>query len=412
VPETPQSSPVPPEGPEGSAGGPSGARADRRRESRRRRRKRILIGAAAGMVLVLLAIGGLAWWAYDRLNGNIKTDDFAAKLGDQGRPPATKALNILLVGTDSRAGANAEYGDSEPGNSQRSDTTVLLHIPEGRKAALGVSFPRDLMVDVPACPKADGTQSSAYFGMFNSAMETGGTACTVKTVEQLTGVRVDHQITVDFTGFKKLVDALGGVPIHLDKPIDDKAAKLDLPAGDVTLNGEQALGFVRARKSIGDGSDIQRIERQQLFMTAMVHKVKTESLLTSPTRLYGILDSATRAITTDPGLGSLSDLYDLLNSLKGLPENAVQFETTPITTYDPDPNRVALVRPEADVLFARLRDESAAIATPEQSAGSSGAPATPDPSGTAASTGPSEAPATRGSSGAPPTGADGNAGSR
>ncbi|MGR7003365.1 hypothetical protein ACU686_44330 [Yinghuangia aomiensis] len=104
------------------------------------------------MALVMLAIGGLAWWAYDRLNGNIKTDDFAAKLGDQGRPP-TKALNILLVGTDSRAGANAEYGDSELGNSQRSDTTVLLHIPEGRKAALGVNSRATSWWTCPPAPR-------------------------------------------------------------------------------------------------------------------------------------------------------------------------------------------------------------------------------------------------------------------
>jgi LCP family protein required for cell wall assembly len=319
---------------------------------------------------------------YATLNGNIKTDDFAAKLGgDKNRPPATNALNLLLVGSDSRAGANAEYGDASAGDSQRSDTTILLHVPEGRKTALGVSFPRDLMVNVPACQQPNGTMSKPYFGMFNSAMEVGGTACTIKTVEQLTGVRVDHQITVDFTGFKKLVDALGGVPIHLDQPIDDKAAKLDLPAGDITLNGEQALGFVRARKSLGDGSDIQRIQRQQLFLTALVHKVKNESLLTTPTRLYGILDAATKAITTDPGIGSLGNLYDLMTSLKGIPESAVRFDTVPVTTYQPDPNRVALVRPEADVLFARLRDESAAVVPTAPPS------ATPSGSSTGSSTG-------------------------
>ncbi|MEU8132830.1 LCP family protein [Streptodolium elevatio] len=375
----------PPATADGTGNGPDperNSRVGRRRTGRRRRRRRILIGIAAGLAVLLLAAGGLAWWAYERLNGNIKTEDFAAKLGDdKNRPVATNALNILLVGTDTRAGENAQYG-SDPGDTQRSDTTVLLHVPEGRKSALGVSFPRDLMVAVPSCQKGDGTMSRAYFGMFNSAMEVGGTACTIKTVEQLTGVRVDHQITVDFTGFKKLVDAMGGVPIHLDQPIDDKAAKLQLPAGDVTLNGEQALGFVRARKSIGDGSDLQRIERQQLFMTAMVAKVKNESLLTSPTRLYGILDAATKAITTDPALGTLRDLYDLLNSLKNIPQNAVKFETVPITTYAPDPNRLALVRPEADVQFARLRDESAAVVPDDAgpnagSTGTSGAATSP-----------------------------------
>lgn len=312
------------------------------------------------MAFVLLLAGGIGWWVYQRLDGNIKTEDFAAKLGDNGRPLPTGALNILLVGTDTRAGENAAYG-SDGGDSQRSDTTILLHVPEGRRNALGVSFPRDLMVDVPACQKPDGGTAEPYFGMFNSAMSVGGVACTVSTVEHLTGVRVDHQITVDFVGFKKLVDALGGVPIHLDQPIDDQAARLNVPAGDVTLDGEQALGFVRVRKSIGDGSDIQRIQRQQLFLNAMIAKVKNESLLTNPSRMYNILDTATKAITTDPALGSLSDLYSLLASLRNIPESAVAFETVPTTAYQRDPNRVAMVRPESDVLFARLRDESAAV---------------------------------------------------
>ncbi|WP_436786973.1 LCP family protein, partial [Yinghuangia sp. YIM S10712] len=318
---------------------------------------------AAGMAFVLLVAGGLAWWVYERLDSNIKTEDFAAKLGgDKDRPLPTGALNILLVGSDTRAGDNAEYGsDPADARAQRSDTTILLHVPEGRRTALGVSFPRDLMVDVPACQKPGGGVSEPYFGMFNSAMSVGGTACTIKTVEHLTGVRVDHQITVDFVGFKKLVDALGGVPLHLEQPIDDQAARLHVPAGDVTLNGEQALGFVRVRKSLGDGSDIQRIERQQLFLTAMIAKVKKESLLGNPARMYNILDTATNAITTDPALGSLSDLYGLLASLRNIPEDAVAFETVPTTSYQRDPNRVAMVRPEADVLFARLRDESAAV---------------------------------------------------
>lgn len=313
------------------------------------------------MAFVLLLGGGAAWWVYERLDGNIKTEDFAAKLGDKGRPLPTGALNVLLVGTDTREGENAAYGSDGGGAAQRSDTTILLHVPEGRRNALGVSFPRDLMVDVPACRKPDGGVSEPYFGMFNSAMSLGGTACTISTVEHLTGVRVDHQITVDFVGFKKLVDALGGVPVHLDQPIDDQDARLHVPTGDVTLDGEQALGFVRVRKSLGDGSDLQRIQRQQLFLHAMIAKVKKESLLTSPSRMYTILDTATKAITTDPGLGSLSDLYSLLASLRNIPESAVAFETVPITAYQRDPNRVAMVRPEADVLFARLRDESAAV---------------------------------------------------
>jgi LCP family protein required for cell wall assembly len=280
---------------------------------------------------------------------------------------------VLLVGSDSRAGENSAYGRDD-GGTQRSDTTILLHVPEGRKTAIAVSFPRDLMVHVPACRTDTGTHN-AYFGQFNSAMEVGGVPCVAATVERLTGARLDHQITIDFTGFKKVVDALGGVPMHIDQPIDDKAAHLQLPAGDITLNGEQALGFVRVRKSLGDGSDIQRIERQQTFLKALIKKVQNENLLTNPAKAYNVMDAATKAITTDSGINSLVSLYDFASGLRGIPLDRIRFETTPVTTYAPDPNRVALKQPEARQLFTDLRDgapEPTASATGSNSTDASG----------------------------------------
>lgn len=343
-------------------GGPS--RIQRRTRDRRRRRRRILGWSVGGLVAVLLAAGGFGWWLYDHLNGNIRTQDFADQLTD--RPPPTGAMNVLLVGSDSRAGDNSAYGRDD-GGGQRSDTTILLHVPEGRKTATAVSFPRDLMVNVPGCRTGTGVQR-AYFGQFNSAMEVGGVPCVAATVEKLTGARINHQITIDFTGFKKVVDALGGVPMHIDQPIDDKAAHLQLPAGDVNLDGEQALGFVRVRKSLGDGSDIQRIERQQAFLKALIRKVQNENLLTNPAKAYNVMDAATKAITTDSGINTLASLYDFANGLRAVPVDDIRFTTTPITSYAPDPNRVALRQPEARQLFTELRDgapapEPAATAT-------------------------------------------------
>ncbi|WP_406296386.1 LCP family protein [Embleya sp. NBC_00888] len=331
----------------------SPSRIERRARDRRRRRRRILGWTAGGLVAVLLAAGGFGWWLYDRLNGNIRTQDFADRLTD--RPPPTGGLNVLLVGSDSRAGDNDEYGQDD-GGSQRSDTTILLHVPQGRKSATAVSFPRDLMVNVPSCRTAAGGTERAYFGQFNSAMEVGGVPCVAATVERLTGARIDHQITIDFTGFKKVVDALGGVPMHIAQPIDDRAAHLQLPAGDVNLNGEQALGFVRVRKSMGDGSDIQRIARQQEFLKALIKKVQDENLLTNPAKAYNVMDAATKAITTDSGINSLVSLYDFANGLRGIPLDRIDFTTTPLTDYAPDPNRVALKQPEAAQLFTALRD--------------------------------------------------------
>ncbi|MEU0933243.1 LCP family protein [Embleya sp. NPDC005971] len=364
----------------GASGGEPGSerpgRIERRIRDRRRRRRRILAWTAGGLVTLLLAAGGFGWWLYDHLNGNIRTQDFADQLTD--RPPPTGGMNVLLVGSDSRAGDNSAYGRDD-GGTQRSDTTILLHVPEGRKTATAVSFPRDLMVSVPACRTTTGGTQRAYFGQFNSAMEVGGVPCVAATVERLTGARIDHQITIDFTGFKKVVDALGGVPMHIEQPIDDKAAHLQLPAGDITLDGEQALGFVRVRKSLGDGSDIQRIARQQEFLKALIKKVQDENLLTNPAKAYNVMDAATKAITTDSGINSLVSLYDFANGLRGIPLDRIEFTTTPLTDYAPDPNRVALKQPDAAQLFTRLRDGAPAptpAATATASVGTAGAGST------------------------------------
>jgi LCP family protein required for cell wall assembly len=365
-------------------GGSEHSRIQRRADDRRRRRRRILAWIAAGVVGVLLAAGGFGWWLYERLNGNIRTQDFAQTLQD--RPPPTGALNVLLVGSDSRAGANSEYGRDD-GGGQRSDTTILLHVPQGRQAATAVSFPRDLMVDVPSCPTEAGVHR-AYFGQFNSAMEVGGVPCVAATVERLTGARIDHQITIDFTGFKKVVDALGGVPMHIDAPIDDQDAQLRLPAGDVTLNGEQALGFVRVRKSVGDGSDIQRIARQQAFLKALIAKIQGENLLTNPTKAFSVMDAATKAITTDSGINTLTSLYDFANGLRGIPLDRIHFVTTPITTYAPDPNRVALQQPQAGQLFSEVRDGAPApVPTATASVGPKSSAGTKSSAGMKSSTG-------------------------
>ncbi|MGC0421518.1 LCP family protein [Embleya sp. AB8] len=370
---------------ESGAEGPS--RIQRRVRDRRRRRRRVLAWIGGGLVAVLLAAGGFGWWLYDRLNGNIRTQDFADQLTD--RPPPTGAMNVLLVGSDSRAGDNSEYGRDD-GGSQRSDTTILLHVPEGRKTATAVSFPRDLMVQVPGCRTTSGGTQRSYFGQFNSAMEVGGVPCVAATVERLTGARIDHQITIDFTGFKKVVDALGGVPMHIDQPIDDKAAQLQLPAGDLNLNGEQALGFVRVRKTLGDGSDIQRIARQQEFLKALIKKVQNQNLLTNPAKAYNVMDAATKAITTDSGINTLAALYDFANGLRGIPLEKISFVTTPLTDYAPDPNRVALKQPEAAQLFTALRDGAPApTPSPTGPPGTSAAGGTSGTgtAGTSASTG-------------------------
>ncbi|MFJ7904978.1 LCP family protein [Streptomyces sp. NPDC096198] len=331
----------------GTAGGPP------------RRRRRWVRRSALGLAVLALGTSGLGWAAYEKLNSNLTADrDAASELAryERERPPVLVpgAQNILVIGSDRRSGTgNGRYG-RDPGGA-RSDTAILLHLAADRRTAVSVSLPRDLMVDVPDCRRPDGSRAGAEFTMFNHAFATGGSACTVRTVEKLTDIRIDHFMVVDFNGFKKMVDALQGVPVCLKEPIDDRAAGLKLPAGRVTLDGEQALGYVRARKSLGNGSDTERMQRQQLFLGALADKARGDDVLLNPVKLYPVLDAATSSLTTDPALANLRGLYQLVRGLRNLTTEHMQFLTVPRTPYPGDVNRDQLVQPAAGDLFELLR---------------------------------------------------------
>ncbi|MBP0461939.1 LCP family protein [Streptomyces bomunensis] len=360
---------------------------------------------AGGVGVVVLAAAGTGWWLYQKLDGNITADTHAAAElqtyeKERPTPVALDALNVLLIGSDTRSGkGNGKYGRDD-GGTARSDTTILLHLAADRKSATAVSIPRDLMVHIPSCGRADGTTTKARFAQFNWAYEFGGTACTTRTVEKLTGVRIDHEMVIDFQGFKDMINAIGGVQICLDQPVDDQEAHLHLPAGRQTVRGEQALGFVRARHGIGDGSDTQRIQRQQGFLGALFKKVQSNGVLLNPARLYPLLDAATKAITTDPGLASLRDLYNLVHSMRGVPTDKVQFVTVPVRPYSLDHNRDEIVPGPAERLFKQVRDDAPVTVKP------SPAPGTGDPSGSASgppadTAGKDSGKSTDGASGAP-----------
>ncbi|MFI9767266.1 LCP family protein [Streptomyces sp. NPDC052415] len=328
----------------------------------RRRRRRWVRRASLGVGVVALAGLGAGWAVYAKLDGNITPDEAAAaELAryESERPSSLvkNARNILVIGSDTRSGGeNRRYGRDS--GTERSDTTILLHLSAGRRSATAVSLPRDLMVEVPSCLRPDGERTEPVFAMFNYAYEMGGSACSIRTVEKLTGVRIDHHMVVDFRGFKDMVDAVGGVEVCLREPINDKPAKLRLPAGRVVLDGEQALGYVRARKSLGNGSDTDRMERQQRFLGALVNKVQSNDVLLNPARLYPVLDAATSSLTTDPALASLRGLYQLVRGARDIPTERVQFLTVPRESYVYNPNRDQLVEPEAERLFERLRTDT------------------------------------------------------
>ncbi|MEV8393155.1 MULTISPECIES: LCP family protein [unclassified Streptomyces] len=295
-----------------------------------RRAARWLALAAAALVLGTAAAGG---WFYSALSGNIHGAGVDDALGDN-RPQATQGgENVLIIGSDSRAGLGGAFGENL--TTMQSDTLMLLHISGSGEWATVVSFPRDSWVRIPSCRQGNGAVSTPHHFKINEAFAIGGStgdtakaaACAIKTVEQNTRVRVDHFMIVDFRGFTGMVDALGGVEVCPPLPIHDKKAHLDLRAGCQTLKNEQALGYVRARYSLGDGTDIGRIGRQQEFMRALAAKARAQ--LYQPRALYGFLDAATESLTTDPELAGLEPLYKLASGIKRMPAERITFLTVP-----------------------------------------------------------------------------------
>ena len=330
----------------------------RHRDVRPRRRTFKIVGAAVLSVALVLSLG--AFMVYRHLDGNITALDTSDLLGND-RPEAFtpahvdhKPLNILLIGSDTREGQGNNIGGETPGLS---DTTIVLHLSANREHAYGVSIPRDSMVQRPTCVRKDGNSTDpGGFGMFNEAYAIGGPACTQRTVEQLTNIRIDHFVVVDFNGFKNMVDALDGVPVCVPEAVNDTIGHIQLPAGSYDVSGQQALDYVRVRHGLSENGDIGRMKRQQAFLASMANKAISAGTLTNLPRLYNFLDAATKSLTTDPELASLKALAGLANQLKNIGLDQIQFLTVPFKTYEPDPNRLVWA-PRADRLWEALRED-------------------------------------------------------
>ncbi|KOG34424.1 LCP family protein [Streptomyces resistomycificus] len=350
-------------GASGPAGEPGTAGRHRAKGSRRKpraKRKGLLVTAwtAAGIVV----LGGTgAGYLYFKLNGNIKSVNIDQALGS-ARPTKVDngSENILVLGSDTRAGSNKKLGGGADDGSARSDTAMIVHVYKGHKKASVVSIPRDTIIDRPECTDTKGETHDAASGvMFNSAYSTGGAACAVKTVESISGIRMDHYLEVDFSGFEKIIDELGGVKVTTTKDIKDDDSHLDLKAGTHQLGGEQALGLVRTRHGVGDGSDLGRIQLQQAFIKALINQVKSINLFGDGTKLYDLANTATKAVTTDSDLGSINSLMSFAGGLKNISASHMHMVTMPVQ-YDPaDPNRVIVREAQAKQVWNALENDKA-----------------------------------------------------
>jgi len=321
-----------------------------------RRWARIARWVAVGLAVILVLVSLTAYIAFRSVWDSI-TRIPVAGLGAQP-PRLTSAMNVLLIGSDSRAGPNQKFGAGIPG--QRSDTIIILHIAPARQGVVALSIPRDSVVPVLACPPEPGAPGQAaqpgQVEQINATFAAGGPGCLWKTIEQTTHLHLDHFIELNFTGFEKVINDVGGVSICLPFPVDDPLSRLDLAAGVHHVYGAQALAFWRARY-IGQGSDLQRIRRDQYLMASLLQGVERSDLTSSPGRLLSVISDAAKSMTTDAGL-SPSAMISIVDGLRGLPPGSVQFIELPTVPYQQNPNWVSWPASDATLFSAFAHDRT------------------------------------------------------
>jgi LCP family protein required for cell wall assembly len=324
---------------------------------------RVLLASA---VVLALATGLGVVYLYRHLNGNLNVVDVTEQLGtDRPEKEAVagpqEPLNILVMGSDDRDAAGNKIDNQGIGGTDRSDTTILMHLSADRERAYGISIPRDSLVTRPTCRTEDGEAIPGGTDvMWNEAFAVGGPACTIRQFEKNTGVFVDHYVVIDFAGFEDMVDAIDGVPVCIPEPIDDPAHGINIPAGTREVEGREALNYVRARYTLGDGSDISRIKRQQAFIAAMANKVISAGTLARVDRMVGFLDAATNSLQVDPGLDNVIKIAKIGVGFQGIGLGNIQFVTVPIE-YDQRPEfsgRVSWL-PQAKTLWDRISADEA-----------------------------------------------------
>jgi LCP family protein required for cell wall assembly len=325
-------------------------------------RRKIVAWGAGSLAVLLIVVTATGYEILHHFNANIQQDDISGLLGAQPVNTHPQAENIMVIGSDSRDGLSAAYGSGLV--TDQSDTLMIIHVPANRQWAEVMSIPRDSYVNIPACEMGNGQVSSPTQFKINEAFAIGnldgnrtslGVACTVKTVEQDTGIYINHFIVINFTGFENMVAALGGVDECNPTPINDPNSDLHLSAGNHLLTPAEALGYVRARYTLGDGSDLERIGRQQAFMSSLISRVRSE--LYNPLAIYRFFDAFTKSLTIDTQLGGITGLYDLGQSLRGIPSSKIAFFTLP-NYIDPSATaNVLWTQPEDSQIFTTFRDD-------------------------------------------------------
>ena len=296
----------------------------------------VLKFVGAALVVVLVSGASVAAITYWRITSQIQ-DNSVVIPGDEGAPPGIGAyeggFNILIVGSDTRVGQGGIGGSEEDADGELNDVNILLHVSADQTNAVAVSFPRDLVVDIPECVDADGDTKVVSTETINTALYYGGLACAVKTVSELTGLEIQFAGKIEFVGVINMADAIGGVDVCITGPMIDEETGLNLPAaGTYPLSGRQALEFLRSRIAVGDGSDLTRISSQQVYLSALVRKLKSAETLSDPGKLFGLANVAASSMELSSRLASVDTMVSIALALKDIPLENVKFVTYPGAT--------------------------------------------------------------------------------
>ena len=315
-----------------------------------------------------MGISAISWAGLGRITAAIpRVDAFA---GLENRPKKeSSAVNYLIVGSDTREGLSREeikrlkVGGTDVAAGKRSDTMLLIHISKKRDKAAIISIPRDSYALIPEHNNSQGKVIPAAYSKINSAYNWGGAPLLIETLESMSDLRIDHYVELNFVGFVRMVDALGGVEICTKKDIDDPKSHLTLPAGTHVLDGVDSLKFVRTRVFDGLG-DLGRMKRQQEFASAMLRKATSAGVLLNPVKMVDFINSALDSVVTDEGL-SQGDLLTLGKQLRNLSASNVRTLTIPLQYYNYNKNGVSaavLWDPVlASELFERIKNDEALI---------------------------------------------------
>jgi len=316
--------------------------------------RNVFRGALTALLVVVLSGASVAAYAVWDLTNRVKpTVDLAtevetipgAEIGALDGP-----ITIFLAGTDSREGQVIDDGN----RGQLNDVNLLLHVSADHQNVTVMSFPRDLMIPIPSCPGPDG-EENYYSAMseqqINTTLNYGGLACTVLTVEKLTGMKIPYAGLISFNGVVAMANAVGGVEVCLTNPIVDDKTDLNLPAGKVTLGGLDALQFLRTRYGVGDGGDKSRISNQQIYMSSLVRKIKSAETLSNPLKVYSLAKATVDNVTLSSSLNSVPVLQAIAAALKDVELDRINFVQYPTFAHPYQPGRLSPDRNSAQVML-------------------------------------------------------------